>query len=233
MNLYNDTQDANAHGSATSVFAIHHKATGTKLLGHYNSERGDSGLKVYDVSNPSSTKHIGTFGTTKALHTHLDKYKPGVTSKDYEYQVGTKDASGVEKHKLGHSSWNKDDANQNAGRSDRWGYRANKSTGLSGDTVRRYFAGKPAKTINNFHDKMQKSLGAAIGKLQIHASDPSGSHAVGSDINKHLDDVIAHANSLKKMASNVSSSYGGLTKDRYTRDEYKDALATVKGKSKY
>lgn len=230
LNTYTDTPEGRAHGANTSVFAMHHKGTGTKLLGFHSYQKGDTGFRVHDLTDPSNPKHIGTFGTIKALHTHLDKYVPGVTSKDYEYHAATRDESRVDKHKLGHGRWNKETSDTNAGRDTSF-YGQRKSTGLSGDTVRNFIRDKAFATVSKTHLASMGHLNKAVGKLNdIIANPKDTNYSDSSDLDKHISSIEGHLKKLKSMSS--ASSYE-FKKDRYSRDEYKDALKLSRGQSRY
>lgn len=230
LNTYNDTPEGHAHGSNTSVFAMHHKGTGTKLLGYYSYRRGDTGFSVHDLTDPSKPKHVGTFGTIKALHTHLDKYVPGATSKDYEYHVATRDLSGMEKQKLGHSRWNKEVSDAAAGRDTSY-YGQKKSTGLSGDTVRNFIRDKAFGTVAKSHLASMGHLNKAVGKLNdIIANPKDTNYSDSSELDKHISSIEGHLKRLKNMSSAANYDF---KKDRYTRDEYATALKQSRGQSRY
>lgn len=230
LNTYNDTPEGRTHGSNTSVFAAHHKGTGTKLLGFYSHQSGDTGFRVHDLTDPSNPKHVGTFGTMKALHAHIDKYVPGVTSKDYEYNVATRDNSRVDKQKLGHGRWNKEVSDAAAGRDTSF-YGQRKSTGLSGDTVRNFIRDKAFATVSKTHLASMGHLNKAVGKLNdIIANPKDTNYSDSSELDKHISSIEGHLKKLKSMSS--ASSYE-FKKDRYSRDEYKDALKLSRGQSKY
>ena len=229
LNTYTDTPEGRAHGSNTSVFAMHHKGTGTKLLGYYSDRRGDSGFKIHDVTDPSNSKHVGTFGTVKALHTHLDKYVPGVTSKDYEYHVGTRDGSILDKQKLGHGRWNKETSDAAAGRdTSYWG--SKKSTGLSGDKVRDFIRGKAFATVSHSHLSSMNHLNKAVGKLNDMIANPKGSkYNDDNELGKHISSIENHLKKLKSMSSATNYEF---KKDRYTRNEYASALKQSRGQGR-
>lgn len=81
------------------------------------------------------------------------------------------------------------------------------------------------KSLAEVIERGSKALGLSESLLDLDLST--------ENLEESLDDVIKHATTLKSMASNTTSSVSGLDKKRYTHDEYKDVLNTIRGKSRY